>query len=114
LLDRSRGEWGEAADDLSSMSINYIFFSLMAHGRLEGGFKSLFDLFFRNYLRHSGDDSILEVIPPFYAFRGLVIASPIWYPHLELEVRTKLFKFIKNVLELERFDPTRVNEYLEA
>jgi len=54
------------------------------------------------------------VIPPFYAFRGLVIASPIWYPHLELEVRTKLFNFIKNVLEVERFDPTRVNEYLEA
>ena len=113
LLDRSRGEWGEAADDLSSMSINYIFFSLMAHGMLEGGFKTLFDLFFQNYLRRSGDDRILEVIPPFYAFRGLVVASPIWYPHLELDVRTKLFNFIKNVLELERFDPTRVNEYLE-
>jgi hypothetical protein len=114
LLDRSRGEWGEAADDLSSMSINYIFFSLQRYGRLAGDFKSLYDLFFQNYLRQTGDEEILEVIPPFYAFRGLVIASPIWYPHLGLEVRTKLFNFIKNVLELERFDPTEVNEYLEA
>ena len=114
LLDRSRGEWGEAADDLSSMTINYIFFSLIAYGGLEKGFRSLFDLFFQNYLRQTEDEGILEVVPPFYAFRGLVIASPIWYPHLEPDVRTKLFNFIRNVLELERFDPARVNEYLVA
>lgn len=114
LLDRSRGEWGEAADDLSSMTINYIFFSLQTHGMLAGDFKLLWDLFFQNYLRQTKDEEILKVISPFYAFRGLVIASPIWYPHLELEVRMKLFNFIKNTLELERFDPTQVNEYLEA
>src|SRR6266571_7917171 len=28
VLDRSRGEWGEPADDVTSMTINYLFFSL--------------------------------------------------------------------------------------
>lgn len=29
MLDQSRGEWGEAADDVSSMTINYLFFGLL-------------------------------------------------------------------------------------
>ncbi|MEM2602442.1 MAG: phosphotransferase, partial [Candidatus Bathyarchaeia archaeon] len=41
VLDRSRGEWGEAADDVAAMSINYLFFSLQAHGRLDGPFLRL-------------------------------------------------------------------------
>jgi len=28
LLDRSRGGWGDLADDISCMTINYLFFSL--------------------------------------------------------------------------------------
>jgi aminoglycoside phosphotransferase (APT) family kinase protein len=28
VLDRSRGEWGEPADDVTSMTMNYLFFSL--------------------------------------------------------------------------------------
>jgi hypothetical protein len=36
LLDRSRGEWGEPADDVSCMAINYLSFSLQARGELGG------------------------------------------------------------------------------
>ncbi|MFQ5794082.1 MAG: phosphotransferase family protein [Candidatus Bipolaricaulia bacterium] len=114
VLDRSRGEWGEAADDLTAMTINYLFFSLQRYGRLEDGFKRLYELFFTDYLRRTGDEEILEVIQPFYVFRGLVVASPIWYPHLEPEVRIKLFNFINNLLKLDKFNPEDVNEYLEA
>ena len=32
VLERSRGEWGEPADDVSCLSINYIFFSLRGSG----------------------------------------------------------------------------------
>ncbi|MFQ5758830.1 MAG: phosphotransferase family protein, partial [Candidatus Bathyarchaeia archaeon] len=39
VLDRSRGEWGEAADDLSAMSINYLFYSLRTYGELKGPFE---------------------------------------------------------------------------
>ncbi|MEA2075833.1 MAG: phosphotransferase [Euryarchaeota archaeon] len=114
-LDRSRGEWGEAADDVSSMTINYLFFELLkADGKeIDRGFKRLYDLFFDVYLEKTGDYELLEVIQPFYAFRGLVVASPVWYPNISLDTRRKLFNFIKNVLDAETFDYKNVDRYLE-
>jgi len=114
VLDRSRGEWGEAADDVSAMSINYLFYSLRTYGRLDGPFEELFGSFWENYLDKTGDKEILEVVQPFYAWRGLVIASPIWYPNLPLELRTKLLNFIKSVLEAERFVLEDVNSYIQG
>ncbi|RLI19555.1 aminoglycoside phosphotransferase family protein [Candidatus Bathyarchaeota archaeon] len=113
VLDRSRGEWGEPADDVTSMTINYIFYSLQAYGRLKGQFRTLFELFWKTYLNDSQDEEILNVVQPFYAWRALVVASPIWYPNLKAEVRMKLFNFIKNVLSTEKFDIDDVNSYLE-
>jgi hypothetical protein len=109
VLDRSRGEWGEAADDVSSMTINYIFYSLIKYGEYKGEFKRLYELFFHNYLEKTGDEVILKVIQPFYVFRSLVVASPVWYPNIQPEVREKLFNFIKNTLETDKFDPKRIN-----
>lgn len=116
VLDRSRGEWGEAADDLSSMTINYLFFGLLkTDGKeFDPDFKNLFELFFAEYLTKTGDDEVLEVIQPFYAFRGLVVASPIWYPNISLDTRRKLFHFIKNVLDAERFEYKNAERYLEG
>ncbi len=116
VLDRSRGEWGEAADDVSSMTINYLFFGLLkTEGKeVDRDFKRLYDLFFEVYLGRTGDYELLEVIQPFYAFRGLVVASPVWYPNIGLETRTKLFNFIRNVLEEKGgFDYKGVSRYLE-
>jgi hypothetical protein len=64
------------------------------------------------YLKETGDYEILEVIQPFYAFRGLVVASPIWYPNISMDTRRKLFNFIKNVLEAEEFGYNGVSKYL--
>ncbi|MEJ2736065.1 MAG: phosphotransferase, partial [Anaerolineae bacterium] len=44
VLDRSRGEWGEPADDVSCLTINYLFFSLQCSGCLEGPFLELHEL----------------------------------------------------------------------
>ncbi|MHB8846051.1 MAG: phosphotransferase family protein [Nitrospirota bacterium] len=112
LLDRSRGEWGEPADDVACLTINYLFSSLLRSGRLEDPFESLFLAFWENYLTRSQDAEMREVIAPFYAWRGLVIGSPVWYPHLPAEVRRTLFTFIENVLSSDRFDHTNVNGYL--
>ncbi len=112
VLDRSRGEWGEAADDVATMTINFIFFSLQQSGAFQGDFEKLYHLFWENYLAGTGDREMLEVIAPFYAWRGLVIASPVWYPHLSLDIRKKIFSFIENVLGSDRFDPKDVNRYL--
>lgn len=113
VLDRSRGEWGEPADDVTALTINYIFYSLQKYGELAGSFQKLFSLFWDNYLNKTGDEEILGVVQPFYAWRSLVVASPIWYPHIPLDVRRKLFNFIKNVLETERFDLESVNSYIK-
>lgn len=113
VLDRSRGEWGEPADDVSAMTINYIFYSLQTHGCLAREFERIFNLFWENYLDKTGDEEVLEVIPPFFAWRCLVVASPIWYPNLSVRVRTKLFNFIRNVLRAERFELKDVNSYFK-
>lgn len=114
VLDRSRAEWGEPADDVTAMTINYVFFSVRRWGDLRGPFERLFRLFWDRYLDRTGDGGVLEAAPPYYAFRGLVIASPVWYPTLTLRVRRTLFNFIENVLDQRKFDPARVNEYLKG
>jgi aminoglycoside phosphotransferase (APT) family kinase protein len=111
VLDRARGEWGDAADDVTCLSMNYLFFSLQRSGRLEGRFETLFFRFWERYLEKSGDREILEVVAPFFAFRGLVMASPLWYPTLPERVRRKLFAFIQGVLDADTFDPHQVNAY---
>ena len=55
VIDRSRGEWGEAADDVAAMTINYLFYSLQTYGELAGPFEKLYQLFVGNYLQRTGD-----------------------------------------------------------
>jgi hypothetical protein len=114
VLDRSRGEYGDPADDLASLTLNYVFFSLQRSERLEGAFEALFLQFWERYLEKSGDEEVLQVVAPFFAFRALVIASPVWYPNLSEGVRLKLLSFIFAVLDEQTFDPTQVNKYCGA
>ncbi|MBI1865064.1 MAG: phosphotransferase [Nitrospirae bacterium] len=114
VLDRARGEWGEPADDVTSLSINYLFEALRSTGRFEGPFADLFKLFWSEYLERTGDREVLETAAPFFAFRGLVIASPLWYPTLARNVREAVFLFIRRVLAADRFDPELVERYLSG
>ena len=111
VLDRSRGEWGEPADDVACLAMNYLFFSLQRSGRLEGALERLWSGFWQRYLERSGDRELLEVAAPFLAFRALVMANPLWYPALDAGVRRKLFNFIGNVLDAPAFDPALADEY---
>ncbi|MGQ9679718.1 MAG: phosphotransferase [Candidatus Bathyarchaeia archaeon] len=113
VLDRSRGEWGEPADDVATMATNYLFYALQQKGSLEGVFKVLWDAFFETYLDSTRDSDLFRVVQPFFCWRSLVVASPVWYPNLSLDVRMKLLKFARNVLETIVFDPSRVFELLE-
>src|SRR5262249_41068863 len=111
LLDRSRGEWGEPADDVTSLTMNYLFFSLQRSGRLEGNLESLFRRFWDRYLQKTRDTEMLRVVAPFFAFRGLVMAHPVWYPNLTTDVRHKLFNFVEAVLKIEVFNVSEANAY---
>jgi aminoglycoside phosphotransferase (APT) family kinase protein len=108
VLDRSRGEWGEAADDVTCLALNYLFFSLQRSGRLEGAFERLWRRFWERYLERSGDAALLEVAAPFIAFRGLVMANPLWYPALDEKLRRRLLDFVLGALSQERFDFAQV------
>ncbi len=110
ILDRSRGVWGDPADDVVCLGLNYLFFSLQRHGRLAGGFGDLFRRWFDRYLRATGDYELLEVAAPYVAFRALVMASPVWYPRLDGAVRAALFAFVERVLDAPRLDLDRVDE----
>lgn len=113
VLDRSRGAWGEPADDVSCMAINYLFFSLQCYGELRGPFRELHDTFWTTYLDRRPDDELATVIQPWYAWRALVLASPVWYPNLAEDVRRKLLVFAQRVVAADRFDYRQVNRYLE-
>lgn len=113
VLDRSRGEWGEPADDVSAMTINYLFYSMQMPGEIQSPFMKLFLLFWRNYYDKTADEEILSVVPIFYAWRSLVIASPLWYPMLTPSVRQKIFRFAHRVLQSKKFEFEDVEKYLK-
>jgi len=114
VLDRSRGEWGDPADDVSCLSINYIFFGIQRSGDLSGPFRELYDHFWQTYLAERDDTEILEVIQPWFAWRALVVASPIWYPNITDAVRSKLLRFCEQILHCERFDYQHPEQYWQS
>ncbi len=79
LLDRSGQTYGEAADDLTAFSINFIFYSLKERGEFSGAAKEGFDLFWNNYLSKTNDTELVNLAPPFFALRAMVVANPIFY-----------------------------------
>jgi hypothetical protein len=112
VLDRSRGEWGEPADDVAALAINFLFFGLRraARERRAGAvaepFRTLFKTFLDSYLVASKDAELLEVLPPFFAFRAFVLAHPRWYPALDDVTRATLISFGRAMLDGGAFCPS--------
>jgi aminoglycoside phosphotransferase (APT) family kinase protein len=109
---RSRGAWGEPADDVAAMAINYLFFSLQRSDTLSAPFEQLWNIFWNSYLSRRNDPELLTVIAPFFAWRALVLASPLWY-NVADSVRLTLLTFARAVLQDEIFEPAMVRRYLE-
>src|SRR5262245_21095958 len=114
VLDRSRGEWGEPADDVAALAVNYLFFGMRREDELGDvgiaePFRVLFARFLQTYVMTSGDYEIFETLPPFFAFRALVLAHPYWYPTLSEGVRGQLLHFARSMAVSSRFDPTDVS-----
>jgi hypothetical protein len=118
-LDRSRGEWGEPADDVSALGVNYLFYALRAQadGVAPGAastFMAMFRRFLDGYVVASGDDELGEVLPPFLAFRALVIAHPRWYPALAPATRSALIALARRLMASAAFDAGILPEIVEA
>jgi hypothetical protein len=112
LLDRSRGPWGDAADDITALTINYIFFSIHHYGTLKGPYLQALKLFYDDYIEKSGDIELYRVVAPFYAFRGIVVANPVFYPEISTQNRRKMINFVHGVLNDKSFGVEKVNEYI--
>ncbi len=127
LLDRSRFRYGDPADDTSSLTVNFINYSLMSYGKFKNPFKELFESFFSRYFKKRKDGGMFEVFSFFAAFRSLVCIHPIFYsPHwlrmhgfeknrIEAlnESKKKMVNFIKNILDEDVFDIRKINSYLK-
>jgi hypothetical protein len=57
---------------------------------------------------------VLEVAAPLFAWRGLVLASPTWYPDLAADDRERILAFVERVLAAERFSPAMADEFFDT
>ena len=113
VLDASREMYGDPADDLTAMAINYIWFALKQKDNFSGHFKELFEIFWKNYIRKANDKEINKIAALFFAFRGTVVAHPLFYKGQSNKTRRKIFNFINNVLEDKVFNYKKINSYIE-
>jgi hypothetical protein len=104
LLDTSRGGRGDPADDVTALAVNFPFLAIAAGGNAWAGLGPLWHRFWERYLAHSGDREVLEVAPPFWAWRALVVASPRFYPGLAPEARDALVSLAEAALAAGRLD----------
>jgi len=114
LLDASRGSAGDAADDVSAMAVNFLFFALDNPPSWRTAFQPLWRRFWAEYLAQSRDAGLLEVVAPFLAWRCLVLANPVWYPHVPASARTNLLNFVTRALRAKTFDPESANKIFAA
>jgi hypothetical protein len=109
-LDASRGCQGDPADDLTALAVNYLFFAADAPSSWARGLGPLWRRFWSTYLAESGDREVLEVAPPWLAWRCLVVSSPAFYPHLPTEARDALLSLAERSLAAERLDTAWAEE----
>lgn len=96
-LDASRGALGDGADDVTAMAINYLFFALEHPRSWSQGLGVLWRRFWAISVAH--DSALPSVAPPFFAWRALVLANPVFYPALAAEARDRLLGFVEHVLD---------------
>jgi hypothetical protein len=108
LLDASRGACGDPADDLTALAVNFLLFA--ADGGWRAGLGELWHRWWAGYAAARDDRGLLEIVPPFLAWRTLVVCCPRFYPALAPSARDRLLGFSERVLEAGRLDPAWADE----
>jgi hypothetical protein len=114
VLDTSRGSLGDPGDDVACMAINYAFFALGQPGAWRDALQALWYGFWQRYVAVTRDDGVYDVVAPLLAWRGLVLASPIWYPDLAAEDRERILGFVETALARPRFSPSLAEEFFDS
>lgn len=110
LLDASRGGCGDPADDLTALAVNFVLFALDAPEAWSRGLGVLWRELWPRYLAARPDAELLAVAPPFFAWRALVVANPVFYPRMTGAARDKLLGFAEHVLDEHQLDPASAEE----
>jgi hypothetical protein len=110
MLDASRGGCGDPADDLTAMAVNFLLFAIDDPPAWPHGLGVLWRRWWADYLRLRDDPALLEVAPPFFAWRVLVVCNPRFYPNLSPAGRDKLLGFAEHVLAAHALDPVWAEE----
>lgn len=105
LLDASRGGVGDPADDLTALAINFLLFAIDAPAAWPRGLGVLWHRWWDRYQSLRQDPELLQVAPPFFAWRTLVVANPSFYPALSGRGRDRLLGFAEAVLDARVLDP---------
>lgn len=98
VLDASRAIWGEPADDVACLGINYLWYALKQTGKFKGVFKELFDVFWKNYLDKTQDKEICHTLPMFVAIRSVVLKHPLYFSVSD-QIRKKILAFSFKILQ---------------
>ncbi len=126
LLDRSRFRYGDPADDVTCLAMNFINYSVLAHGEFRNPFKILLESFLEKYLKSTKDNEMMKVAPLFFVFRSLVCIHPSFYSPEWMKSRgfkdesikninankKKIVNFAKNILNEEKFKMDKIDSYL--
>jgi len=110
LLDASRGGCGDPADDVTALAVNFVLFALDAPASWGHGLGVLWRHLWHRYLAERSDLGLLEVAPPFFAWRALVVANPAFYPRMTARARDKLLGFATDLLDEHALDPSWAEE----
>lgn len=104
MMDRSRGEYGEPAEDVACILINNIMYAYRQNAKYEGPFKELNDIFMKRYLEKTNDHEILEVLPLFTIGRSVIIFCPSFNPDIDDKARRQLFDLTMKMADKDKFD----------
>ena len=110
MLDASRGGCGDPADDLTAMAVNFLLFAIDDPQAWPHGLGVLWRRWWADYFSLRDDPALLEVAPPFFAWRVVVVCNPRFYPNLSAAGRDKLLGFAEDVLAADALDPMWAEE----
>jgi len=110
LLDASRGGQGDPADDVTAMAVNFPFFAIDRPAAWARGLGPLWRRFWSAYLAARPDEGLAAAAPPFFAWRGLVVCNPRFYPTLSAGGRDRMLGLVERVLEAGWLEPAWAEE----
>ena len=99
---------------MTCMAINYAFFALGKPCAWRDALGPLWHGFWHAYVAATGDAEVFDVAAPLFAWRGLVLASPVWYPDLTAEDRDRVLSFVERVLAASSFSPEMAGEFFDV